>query len=79
MLQQHFSITMKKHLSTVLTLNAAKSPVLVTFLLPYIVNSLWPSDGWYMVTEIWVNIGSGDDLLPDGTKPLPELMFIYDQ
>ena len=25
-----------------------------------------------MVTEIWVNIGSGNGLLPDGTKPLPE-------
>ena len=21
---------------------------------------------------IWVNIGSGNDLLPDGTKPVPE-------
>ena len=27
-----------------------------------------------MVTEIWVNIGSGNGLLPDGTKPLPEPM-----
>ena len=34
-------------------------------------NSLLP-----MVTEIWVNIGSGNGLLPDGTKPLPEPMFI---
>ena len=25
-----------------------------------------------MVTEIWVNIGSGSCLLPDSTKPLPE-------
>ena len=26
-----------------------------------------------MVTEIWVKIGNaGNDLLPDGTKPLPE-------
>ena len=25
----------------------------------------------HMATEIWVNIGSGNDLLPDGTKPLP--------
>ena len=25
-----------------------------------------------MTTEIWVNIGSGNGLLPDGTKPLPE-------
>ena len=28
-----------------------------------------------MATEIWVNIGSGNSLLPDGTKPLPELML----
>ena len=25
-----------------------------------------------MATYIWVNIGSDDGLLPDGTKPLPE-------
>ena len=25
-----------------------------------------------MATKIWVNISSGNDLLPDGTKPLPE-------
>ena len=30
-----------------------------------------------MVTEIWVNIGSGNGLLPDGTKPLPEPMLTY--
>ena len=23
----------------------------------------------YMATEIWVNIGSGNGMLPDGTKP----------
>ena len=28
-----------------------------------------------MVTKIWVNIGSGSGLLPDGTKPLPEPML----
>ena len=28
----------------------------------------------YMVTQIRVNIGSGNGLLPDGTKPLPETM-----
>ena len=26
-----------------------------------------------METEIWVNIGSGNGLLPDGTKTLTEL------
>ena len=30
-----------------------------------------------MVTQIWVNIGSDNGLLPDGTKPLPEPMLIY--
>ena len=34
------------------------------------VNSLWPSDAL-------VNIGSGNGLLPDGTKPLPEPMLTY--
>ena len=29
----------------------------------------------HMGTEIWVNIGSGNGLLPDGTKPLPEPML----
>ena len=28
-----------------------------------------------MAIEIWVNIGSGNGLLPDGTKPLPEPML----
>ena len=28
-----------------------------------------------MATEIWVNIGSGNGLLPDDTKPLPEPML----
>ena len=26
----------------------------------------------HMSSQIWVNIGSGDGLLPDSTKPLPE-------
>ena len=30
-----------------------------------------------MATEIWVNIVSGNGLLPDGTKPLPEPMLTY--
>ena len=32
-----------------------------------------------MVTEIWVNTGSGNGSLPDGTKPLPEPMLTYHQ
>ena len=32
-----------------------------------------------MEALIWVNIGLGNGLLPDGTKPLPEPMLIYYQ
>ena len=32
-----------------------------------------------MATETWVNIGSGNGLLPDGTKPLLEPMLTYHQ
>ena len=37
--------------------------------------------GWcdHMATKIWVNIGSGNGLLLDGTKPLPESMLTYHQ
>ena len=30
----------------------------------------------HMATLIWVNIGSGNDLLSNDTKPLPESMLI---
>ena len=33
----------------------------------------------HMAAEIWVNIGSGNGLLPDGTKPLPEPMLTNHQ
>ena len=39
-----------------------------------VANPLWPSDTHHMVTEILVNIGSSNGLLPDGTKPLPEVL-----
>ena len=32
-----------------------------------------------MVTNIWVNIGSGNGVLPDGTKPLPGSVLTCDQ
>ena len=39
---------------------------------------MWHIDGGcYMATKITVNIDSGNGLLPDGTKPLPELMLTY--
>ena len=41
---------------------------------PQCVNSLWPSDAIWR-QEIWVSIGSGNGLFPDGTKPLPEPML----
>ena len=37
-------------------------------------NSLWSSDVIWL--PIWVNIGSGNGLLPNGTKPLPGPMLI---
>ena len=30
-----------------------------------------------MVTVILAKIGSGKGLLPEGTKPLPDLMLVY--
>ena len=32
-----------------------------------------------MATQIWVNISSGNGLLPDGNKPIPEPKFINHQ
>ena len=32
-----------------------------------------------MASDILVNTGSGNGLLPDGTKPLPESMLTYYQ
>ena len=31
------------------------------------------------IHKVWDNIDSGNGLLPDGTKPLPEQMLIYYQ
>ena len=33
----------------------------------------------HMTTQTWVNIASVNGLLPNGTKPLPELLLTYDQ
>ena len=40
----------------------------------FVINSLWPSDAIWR-QQILVNPGSGNGLLPDGTKPLPEPML----
>ena len=40
-----------------------------------LIGALWH----HMATEICVTIGSGNGLLPDGTKPLPEPMSTYHQ
>ena len=42
------------------------------------IKPLWPSDAIWQ-QEIWVNIGSGNGFLPDGTKPLPKPMLTYHQ
>ena len=41
---------------------------------PQWLQSLWSGD---YALKILVNIGSGNGLLPDSTKPLPELIVIY--
>ena len=38
--------------------------------------SLWSSDAILWWCGQWVNIGSGNGLLPDGTKPMPEPMLL---
>ena len=40
------------------------------------IDSLWHSDT--MATQNWINTGSGNGWLPDGTKPLPEPMLTRD-
>ena len=42
--------------------------------------AIWDMVLWHnMLMQIRVNIGSGNGLLPDGTKPLPEPMLTYHQ
>ena len=41
-------------------------------------NSVWPSDTVWP-SYMWINIGSGNGSLPDGTKPLPEPMLTFHQ
>ena len=39
--------------------------------------NLWQ---WHhMATQNWINIATGNGLMSDGTTPLPEPMFIYQQ
>ena len=52
-------------------LNSVSEGLLCQIILLF--NSWWPSDAIWR--QIWVNIGSGNGLLPDGTKPLPEPML----
>ena len=42
-------------------------------------NSLWPSDAIWWHRSVNINISSGNGLLPDGTKPLPEPMLTHHQ
>ena len=39
----------------------------------YLIEAYWR----HLATAIWVNIGSGSGLVPDGTKPLPEPILNY--
>ena len=40
-----------------------------------LINSSLPSDA--IQDKDWLNIGTGNGLLPDGTKPLPEPMLTF--
>ena len=51
--------------------------ILAILFRPPFVNSLVPGDTIWR-QEIWVNYGSGNGLLLDGTKPLPEPMLTYE-
>ena len=69
--KMHFNLSSGNWRSFCLGLIA---PIGLSFWYPFI-NSLWPSDTIWR--HIWVNIGSGNGLLPDGTKPLPEPMLTF--
>ena len=43
-----------------------------------LLSTLWPGDAIWQ-QEIWVNNGSGNGLLSDGNKPLPEPMLTNHQ
>ena len=52
----------------------------INILLPIATNNMYMkaatvASSW----QIWVNIGSANGLVPDGSKPLPEPMLNYDQ
>ena len=51
---------------------------LMTTTVKYSFNSLLPNDTIWQ-HKFGVNIGSGNGLLPEGTKPLPEPMLTYHQ
>ena len=43
----------------------------------YFFNSFWQLISYNIATRIWINIGSGNGLVPDGTKPLSDAMLNY--
>ena len=45
----------------------------IGFIMVHIINDGHIAD--YMLTEIWINIGSGNGLMPASTKPLPKAML----
>ena len=47
---------------------------------PFCIKCRWFCSGpKYSLKQIWVNIGPGNGLLPDGTKALPKPMLTYHQ
>ena len=71
-LKLHFKVTFESRLS-----HLVPRLILYDKNVDKMFNCLWPSDA--MATWIWVNIGPGNGLLPDGTEPLPEPMLTYHQ
>ena len=48
--------------------------IIMSEIKPELIVALW----YCTMTQIWINIGSGNDLLPNGIKPLPEPMLTAD-
>ena len=58
--------------------NSIKSPLKSGYTYMYAgLNDTFGAKWRHIATEIWVNIGSDNGLLPNGTKPLPEPMLTY--
>ena len=56
-----------------------RCPVWECCLLKVFINSLMPNDATNALFDIFYIIDSGNGLLPDGTKPLPDPLLAYQQ